>query len=235
MILGFPELIRLLVLVLFLVSFDFTHRKKKRVQFNTKVNEIFCASQFLLDIFFLSLPDALLFFMGHHPFVTHGPSPVVRNESNHVVLYICSHVPRRVERKTVVVDSSQRTCQIDNESLMTAIRLPLAVRTTHTAQRENIINLLKKKIRKRNNNPPGGTDWSVTRPRIVKFLFFFSFSTRRMKEMKKPKKIERESNNNKKQNICAQRVERKCVYSLAFKTAFLVGFSFYHQTPPFFV
>ena len=155
----------------------------------------------------------LLFFMGHHPFVTHGPSPVVRNESNHVVLYICSHVPRRVERKTVVVDSSQRTCQIDNESLMTAIRLPLAVRTTHTAQRENIVNL---KIRKRNNNPPGGTDWSVTRPRIVKFLFFFSFSTRRMKEMKKPKKIERESSNNKKQKYMRAKSREKMCLLLGF-------------------
>ena len=117
MILGFPELIRLLVLVLFLVSFDFTHthtQKKKRVQFNTKVNEIFCESKFLFR-HFLSFStgcvDIFLFFMGHHPFVTHGPSPVVRNESNHVVLYICSHVPRRVEREK---DSRRR---LESENL----------------------------------------------------------------------------------------------------------------------
>ncbi len=79
------------------------------------------------EFFYLafSIPDALiffLFFMAHHPFVTpyprysRQPSPAM---SCCIYLFTCSKLPGET------VDSSQRTCQIDNESLMTAIRLPL--------------------------------------------------------------------------------------------------------------
>ena len=57
---------------------------------------------------------------------------------------------RKRERESSLIASLScslcRTCQIDNESLMTAIRLP---RTS----------------RKDINNPPGGADWSVTENR----------------------------------------------------------------------
>jgi hypothetical protein len=79
------------------------------------------------EFFYLafSIPDALiffLFFMAHHPFVTpyprysRQPSPAM---SCCIYLFTCSKLLGET------VDSSQRTCQIDNESLMTAIRLPL--------------------------------------------------------------------------------------------------------------